>query len=253
MEEYQIARSTVERTWRTLKKDGRVYRALRLPCIASYGAAILRELDVSQLLGSTVIVVDSYALCAYALEAGHLMDSRLTAKKSVVLGWVRDATTDPLPLEASSVLGVLKQIDSTFAINSKKNFQAANSVGNQVELLVAESLVPITARERLRPLPLPEHGWLLPGNWISRIACGLDGLPARIVAPDPRWFAMHRLWLSHDPKHDAHKREWDRELGMSVLSLVDRYMPHFPIDDEFAASLPLDLQPHLHAWTRSGT
>lgn len=248
MESFQNAKLTVQNTWATLEREGKMYRSLRLPRIASYGAQVLRELDISGLLGDSVLVVGTNALCAYALEAGQLLSSTLDATEDFDLTWVRDVSNAPPALQAPSVFGVLKSVDSTYTINTERPFQARNSHGNEVELLIAESLAGLPTYERLRPIPLPEQNWLLPGTRISHITCGMDGLPARVVAPDPRWFALHKLWLADKESRNVLKKGKDREQGDTVLHLVNDHMPHFPLDDAFEDSLPDELRPYFEDW-----
>lgn len=254
MEAYRVAKLTAEQTWDTLEREGRMYRALRLPRIASYGAEVLRELDVSGLLGESVLVVGTNALCAYVLEAGRFLGSELDATEDFDLTWVRDMRGNPAqsPLDQPSVFGVLKQVDSTYTVNAERPFQARNSQGNEVELLIAESLTGLPAYEKLRPIPLPEQNWLLPGQRISHITCGMDGTPARVVAPDPRWFALHKLWLSEKETRNALKKDKDRAQGETILQLVHEHMPHFPMDRRFEESLPIELRTYFEAW-KQGT
>ena len=75
-----------------------------------------------------------------------------------------------------------------------------------------------------------------------------DGSPARIVAPDPRWFALHKLWMSGQDKRNPLKRPKDRKQGLALLNTVAAHMPHYPLDDAFEASLPAELLHHFVQW-----
>lgn len=247
MEAYLTARQTIDGTWAQLVKEGRMYRALRLPRIASYAGQVLREMDVEGLLGDAVLVVGTNAMSVYAIEAGRLLGSELDATEDFDLTYLGQLRADILA--PPSIFGVLKQVDPTYTINSERTFQARNSRGNEVELLMAASLDGQMSRyEKLRPVPLPEQDWLLPGVRISHVVCGMDSLPARVVAPDPRWFALHKLWLADKPGRDPLKRPKDRAQGEATLHLVADHMPHLPIDDEFQNALPPELVPYLERW-----
>lgn len=55
--------------WPLLKREGAMYRALRLPRISSAAAQLLREFDRHGLLGDTFMVVGTNAMAAYEIEA----------------------------------------------------------------------------------------------------------------------------------------------------------------------------------------
>lgn len=246
----QIARQTEKRAWDNVLQDGALYRALRLPRIASFAGEILRELDIESMLGSPgVLVVGTNAMAAYAIEATALLPTHIDATKDFDLTWV--ANEDRTPYDPT-LFGALKKVDSTYTINAERTFQARNADGEEVELLLPESLKRAFPRhERFRPIPLPEQDWLLPGTRVDHVACGMDGKPARIVAPDPRWFALHKRWLSRKPSRDRLKVTKDEEQGLLLLDLVRSRMPRFPLDAAFRQSLPPELVPWFDDWARS--
>ena len=129
----------------------------------------------------------------------------------------------------------LKAVDPTFAVNTERGFQARNADAYEVELLIAPSRADALARrDRPRPIPLPEQEWLLLGTPVDQVVPCRDGSAARIVAPDPRWFALHKLWLGRQAKRDPLKRRKDLAQGNAVLEAVAQAMPHYPLDAAFA-------------------
>jgi len=246
-EAFQLARETSERAWASCERDGAIYRALRLPRIASYAAEVLREVDTAGLLGSDgVLVIGTNAMAAYAIEAAVTLPPTIDATEDFDLTWVREESGDPFE---PTVFESLKRADSTFTINAERTFQARNADGHEVELLLPESLDgALPKHERFRPIPLPEQDWLLPGQRVEHIVCGFDATPARIVAPDPRWFALHKLWLSEKPTRNPLKKTKDALQGMLLLDMVLDHMPRFVIDGEFRAELPEPLKPYLDRW-----
>jgi hypothetical protein len=80
------------------------------------------------------------------------------------------------------------------------------------------------------------------------VVCGRNGTPARIVAPDPRWFALHKLWMSDQEKRNPLKRPKDRRQGEALLLAVATEMPHYPLNEAFRATLPHELVPYFDAW-----
>lgn len=55
---------------------------------------------------------------------------------------------------------------------------------------------------------------------------GDDGYPALMAVPDPRAFALHKLWLSRQADREPIKRKRDEEQALAVCTLVLHHMPH---------------------------
>ncbi|MBK9447635.1 MAG: hypothetical protein IPO00_16960 [Betaproteobacteria bacterium] len=234
-----------------LQETCRLYIALRLGAIASEAAAILRAADRRGLLDNCLRVVGTNALAAYELEAASRFAIGMDSTEDFDLAWSADKKT-ALALAAQSpvsIFGMLKAIDSTYTINSERPFQARNAKAYEVELLVAPSRVAaLPGSIGLAPIPLPEQEWLLEGRPVDQVVCGRNGTPARIVAPDPRWFALHKLWMSDQDKRNPLKRPKDKRQGEALLSAITAEMPHYPLDEAFRATLPPELVPYFDAW-----
>ncbi len=228
----------------TLAESAALYRALRLPMLSSEAGPILRECDRRRLLGSHLLVVGTNAIAAYMIEANGTITVP-DETEDFDLAWVSET-----PDEAERrVWDMLKAVDPTFTINSERDFQARNAKAYEVELLVAPSRAnTLGAKDQPRPVPLPEQEWLLLGRPVDQVIGCRDGSPARIVAPDPRWFALHKLWMSVQAKRNPLKRHKDHTQGLALLDAVATAMPHYPLDDAFKASLPAELAPCLTQW-----
>lgn len=228
-----------------LDETCRLYRALRLPLIASEAAAILREADRRRLLGTDILLVGTNAMPAYAVEAAGFLDAP-SETEDLDLAW---AAKESSP-RGETVWPMLKAVDATFSVNTERPFQARNSAAYEVELLIAPSRTRSLARtDQPRPVPLPEQEWLLEGHPVDHVVVGRDGTPARIVAPDPRWFALQKLWLAEQPKRDPLKRSKDAMQGLEVLDAVHLAMPQYPLDGSFEASLPRELALPFTRWS----
>ncbi len=227
-----------------LAESAALYRALRLPLLSSEAGPILRECDRRHLLGSHLLVIGTNAVAAYMAEANGAI-ALPDETEDFDLAWVAEA-----PEEAERrVWDMLKAVDTTFTINSERDFQARNASAYEVELLVAPSRAgTLGSKDQPRPVPLPEQEWLLLGRPIDQVIGCRDGSPARIVAPDPRWFALHKLWMAAQAKRNPLKRPKDRKQGLALLNAVDAAMPHYPLDEAFAAKLPGELIPYLEEW-----
>ena len=128
-------------------------------------------------------------------------------------------------------------------------FLARNAKAYEVELLVAPSrAATLGTKDQPKPVPLPEQEWLLLGRPVDQVIGCRDGSPARIVAPDPRWFALHKLWVAEQPKRNPLKRPKNRKQGLALLSAVAEAVLHYPLDAAFNASLPRELVEPFATW-----
>ena len=229
-----------------LDQEARQYRALRLGVVSSPAARILQMLDIHGALGTQLMVVGTNALPAYEIEAGERFAASVDSTEDFDMAWVggalqltaaqasvpplniarilelpEDAPLLPLLNESpDDLLGLLKRVDITYTRNTERGFQARNAQGYEVELLLSKTLAAAYPRHaRLTPVALPEQDWLLLGKPIAHVITGLDATPARLVAPDPRYFALQKLWLSQQEKRKSEKRPKDArqaQLGLCV-------------------------------------
>ncbi len=228
----------------TLAESAALYRALRLPLLSSDAGPILRECDRRKLLGETLLVVGTNAMAAYMVEANGFIDLP-DETEDFDLAWVRETEGDA----GDAVWAMLKAVDPTFTINTERDFQARNAKAYEVELLVAPSrAATLPSTDKPKPVPLPEQEWLLHGRPVDQVVGCRDGSPARIVAPDPRWFALHKLWMAEQSKRNPLKRPKDKAQGLALLDAVAQAMPHYRIDETFRRELPPELAPILQRW-----
>ncbi|MBN9507300.1 MAG: hypothetical protein J0I69_14905 [Altererythrobacter sp.] len=229
-----------------LNESSRIARALRLPMLSADAGPILREADRRSLLGSHLLVVGTNAMAAYAIEAAGTFRDVPDETEDFDLAWTADE-----PEDGTQLWDMLKAVDPTFTINTEREFQARNAKAYEVELLVAPSRVETLAgKDRPRPVPLPEQEWLLPGRRVDQVVPCRDGSPARIVAPDPRWFALHKLWLGAQAKRNPLKRRKDAVQGAALLDAIAEAMPHYSLGQEFVESLPDELVPYWEEWAK---
>lgn len=106
-------------------------------------------------------------------------------------------------------------------------------------------------RDRPRAIALETQEWLLRGRCVDHVVIARDGSPARIVAPDPRWFALHKLWLSTQDTRNPLKRDKDSRQGTALLNAIEEAMPHYRLDAAFQTEVPAELALVLLAWRSS--
>lgn len=181
---------------------------------------------------------------AYSLEAVEIIAEAPDETEDFDLAWVADRQSDDALLWAA-----LKAVDPTFTVNTEREFQARNSNAYEVELLIAPSRKETLGRlDKPHPIPLPEQEWLLLGKPVDQVVVCRDGTAARLVVPDPRWFALHKLWLGNQAKRNPLKRRKDLRQGMAVLDAVAEAMPQYPVDGEFENAIPEELQDCWAEW-----
>lgn len=240
-----------DRSWARLAETCALYRSLRLPLLMRDAGDILRQADRQGLLGDKLIVVGTNAMPAYAVEAGGRLLGVPDETDDLDMTWAADEPgPDPHP-----VWTMLKAVDGTFTVNTERTFQARNADGFEFELLVAPSKSAGMAwLDRPRPIAsLPEQEWLLMGRLVDRVVVDRDGKPARIVCPDPRFFALQKLWLSGQEKRNSLKRPKDAVQGTAILDVVRDHMLHYPMGDDFESKLPAELEGNYKAWISAGT
>lgn len=87
-----------------------------------------------------------------------------------------------------------------------------------------------------------EQEWLLKGKPVRHVLLSNDNKPAPIVAPDPRWMALHKIWLSKKPERNKLKVNKDFNQGTALFDLVLNKMSYeYPFDNSFEKELPKEL------------
>jgi hypothetical protein len=237
-------------------------RAMRLPQMAEQQGRLLRELDLHGLLGYDVLVVGTNAFAAYEMVCGVRFPVGNEATEDFDLAWCRGTKVSlaviapTMPHEAAgsraSLMSVLKRVDSSYAINPRKPYQAVNDAGYEVELLAAPSTHPLPSNEPFEPVAtLQEQEWLLRGTPVQCVVTTNKPGTCPLYAPDPRWMAVHKIWLSQKPERKASKKGKDARQGM-VLRDATRYflMDRYPMDLDFVLELPPELRDLFTAWAQ---
>lgn len=233
-----------------------LYRRLRLPSLPDRQAEILRKLDIEELLGNDLLVVGTNAFVAYELFVGAKLPTGNEETEDFDLAWCRGSKVSLAtllgnqPAKTKTLFGVLKSIDSSYRISSRKPYQAVSSDGYEVELLAAPSTHPLPKNEAFDPMAsLVEQEWLLKGTAVSVVVATIRGRAAPLVVPDPRWMALHKLWLADKPERRADKKDKDRRQGNVLLDAARYFLQTtHPLNIDFVLELPEELRPHFDQW-----
>ena len=230
-----------------LAEQARFCKAARLDRVPKLVTAILRLLDGGGLLGKNLMVAGTHAMHAYEAAAGVWFDPAALATGDMDLLWdvrprLRLAGN---PESGQGLLGILRKADRSFEALGQGNFRAVNRDGFMVDLIKAEPRKIHQKEPRrmgddgdLEAAEIPNLQWLLASPKLEQTVIGGDGFPARMVAPDPRAFAIHKIWLSDQPSREPVKRRRDREQGRAVAALTMAYLPDRPFKTDLLRMLP---------------
>jgi len=120
-----------------------------------------------------------------------------------------------------------------------------NQAGYMVDLIKPEPKSVLIAEDRqvgsgddLMAAEIKNLQWLISAPKFDQVVIGEDGFPAAMVVPDPRAFAVHKLWLSSQKDRGAVKKKRDRSQALAVCKLILQYMPEFEIKKEDLRMFP---------------
>jgi len=83
--------------------------------------------------------------------------------------------------------------------------------------------------------------WLISAPKIEAMPIDERGYPVRIVAIDPRVFALHKIWLSKRPSRQPIKVQRDIEQARAAATIAVRYL-RMPFASDALSALPLELR-----------
>jgi hypothetical protein len=256
-EEKKLAQERATSADALIQTRAALYRRLRMPTLPDKQAEILRKLDIEGLLGTDLMVVGTNAFSAYEWAANAIFPAGNEATQDFDLTWCRGTPaslvltgTDSTKRKKKTLFSVLKSIDSTYKITPRKPYQAMNSEGYEVELLAAPSCHPLPKEQAFSPMQtLVEQEWLLLGSPVSAVVATVRGRACPLTVPDPRFMALHKLWLADKPERNPAKREKDRRQGDVLLDAVRHFMQaSHPINVDFVLDIPEDLRPTFDQW-----
>ena len=235
-------------------------RALRLPVLPDRQAEILRKLDVEGLLRNDLIVVGTNAFAAYELACQAKFPVGNEETEDFDLAWCKNSRVslaatapDQATKERRSLFAVLRSIDPTYRINPKKPNQAVNDAGYEVELLAAPSTHPLPKGSAFDPMAsLTEQEWLLQGQPLACVVATVRLRACPLYVPDPRWMALHKLWLSSKPSRDRTKRPKDQRQGNVLLDATRYFLADtYALNTDFVLDLPDELREIFNNWAAS--
>ena len=142
----------------------------------------------------------------------------------------------------SSLMKILKRVDASFN-RSKETFRAVNRDGYLVDLIKPMQNPPWKEApdkvgsdpEDLSAVQIEGLDWLQNSPPFDAVAIDEKGEPVRIVTPDPRVWAVHKLWLSRRADRQPIKRHRDAAQAEAVVA---SYLTHLPFEADQLRMLP---------------
>jgi len=221
-----------------LEQHQRLNRALRVGRVDPLVVALLGRLASTQ-LSPHFRVVGTHALYAYEATAGVRLDSDALATRDMDLLWdtrKRILFSTQLAKVDSSMLGVLKKVDSSFRIrkitSKSQKYTAVNKDGFEVDVIRRER-----AGEDPHPIKLSDEDedfWvvqarranvLLDSPAFSAVIVATNGTMARMNTVHPQTFVAFKRWMANQADREALKRRRDLLQADTVQTLLDTYLP----------------------------
>ncbi|MDB5523349.1 MAG: hypothetical protein JWM58_1112 [Rhizobium sp.] len=230
-----------------------INRAMRIGRLPLLTARVVRALGRSGLIGTAFDIVGTNALYLYERLSGVRIASRLLATGDVDLMF--DARTKLKLIggknKPANLMATLKTVDKSFQQTSKLSFRAANRDGFLVDVIMPAN------RDRLKNVGRTGIGgsgddlvaveiegleWLVNSPKVEATMIDERGYPLICSCPDPRSFALHKLWLSKREDRDPLKRIRDRQQAELVSTMLLHRLPHLRFDDPALGAIPKTLR-----------
>jgi hypothetical protein len=253
--DFEAKRAAAEDRWKNLRdtmdRQAAVNRALSLGRVPLIGARIMRALDGFGMLGSGIRILGTNAIYGYEASSGVRIDPGLATTEDIDLlfdarGGLTFVADDDV--SESSLLKILQRVDTSFE-RAKQTFRAVNRDGYLVDLIKPMQSPPWKKApdkvgsdpEDLTAVQIEGLDWLQNSPAFEAVAIDEKGEPTRIVAPDPRVWAAHKLWLSRRENREPLKRQRDAVQAEAVGALVANYLTHLPFDAEQLRMMPKEV------------
>ena len=220
-----------------IKQQAKFCKAIGIHRVPSIVTRTLRLLEKEGLLGDNLVIVGANTLYGYEAASGVRFENPLLASKALHLLQVSKGKLPGFSSSRNSkirFLNLLRKVDKSFQLikdkGKGKGFRGVNKNGYSIGLFDQVSGSPWKRKtERIDHFRDPYSSenknlkWLVESPVFSSTVIGKDGLPARMVVPDPKYFVLHKIWLSRQEDRDPLKRVGDQAQAEAVAGLIDQY------------------------------
>lgn len=228
-------------------------------CIAAYAgrvplitAQILRKLADIPELNKKTLIVGTNALFAYESAAAVHFSDKVIATGDVDILLDTRKTISLAVKDPGGFLSVLKSIDKSFEIMTNQRFRAQNKTGFMVDL-IQPTLKDVMFSNQTSLTDFPDDlsiveikglDWLVSCPKFNATAIDIKGFPVPITAPDPRAYAMHKLWLSAKDDRNPLKKDRDISQARAVFDLVTEKLSFLKFNEKDLQAMPFKLRDH---------
>jgi len=219
----------------TLERQQRMNRALRVGRAPQVLVDVLAKL-AQRKLADHFAIVGTHALYAYEALAGvRIGEPEALATRDVDLLYdTRKRVSFISTMRDSSMIGLLKEIDPTFALRRDQPYTAVNGEGFEVDIIrrpQAES-----DEHPLRMTSDEDDFWVTQANRAD-VLLNAPRFPAMIVSASgrmarmstiaPASFVQFKRWMAVQPDRDPLKRNRDLLQADIVEELTQQYLPQW--------------------------
>lgn len=150
-------------------------------------------------------------------------------------------------LKADGLIGMLQSQDSSFRPTQSGSFRAVNDEGFMVDLIASSTRSPAIRQwksrigERADDLAAAEIdglAWLENVPTLTRVVIDERGYPLTMIAPDPRAFMCHKLWVAQRDDRDPLKKRRDLRQAHTLAEMLVTRMPSMRLDDQSLNAVP---------------
>lgn len=234
-----------------LNEQARFCKAAAIQRVPRIATSVLRLLDQHKLIGRAMSVIGTNAIYAYEAASGVFVDRPILATQDMDILWdIRSRlklVADP-GRPVAGFIDILRKADRSFERHGGQRFRAVNKDGYMVDLVKPEPKPAMLVERRrigengdLEAAEIRNLQWLASSPKFEQVVIGDDGYAAKMISPDPRAFALHKIWLSEQPDREPVKRKRDRNQGLTVAYLVVRYLPGLPLSAAELRMFPRDV------------
>ena len=229
------------------EKINAVYRAGTAP---SHVADICLRLSSASLLGSNLHVVGTNSIFAYESLAGVRFDSELLETTDLDLLWDHSTKLQLVGDEAideGGLITLLKKVDPSFSLSKNQPFRAVSKSGFMVDLIRATPVPPWKDEpdrffeNDFIATDIVEVKWLVSAPKLRQLVVSIDGRVFPMHVPDPRAFAMYKLWMSQSPTREPIKRGRDFSQAKAVIQIIQERLPHLSANWRAMRSFPAEI------------
>lgn len=242
------SKARLESLSEALTTHSKINAAHRLGSAPSIVAALCQRLSIAGLLGPSLVIIGTNSLFAYEAMAGVRFDREMLATTDIDLlsghkARIRLALMDFMPDDQAM---------------EGQTFRAINDKGFMVDLIRQMPKPPwkdepdrISAAGNsdtdLVATDIWNMKWLLNAPQVQQNAIALNGTMFPICAPDPRAYAMFKLWLSQSDERNPVKKSRDFLQAKALAAMIQEKLPHLAANWNQINSFPAAIAQRLVA------